>query len=74
MANVEYLNLFLFFKHSIDGPVNVGLVAIEKMPKLAAFGCNRASVRMLFQAKNRFLETPVPFQGRAGTLDIDFVI
>jgi hypothetical protein len=53
VANVQNINLSLFFQNAIYRSIDVRFVAIKQMPKFAILRGRRATVGKLFQAENR---------------------
>jgi hypothetical protein len=44
---------------------------VKQVPELVRFAPHRTSIRVLFQAENRFFQSHIPFQGRGGILGIN---
>src|ERR1700693_5359226 len=63
MPDVEHLHLFLFFQNPEDRTIDVGLAAIEEVPKDGALGRGRTPVRLVAQTEERLPEPSVPGEG-----------
>jgi len=66
--------MFLFLQDAVYHTIDMRFVAVEQMSQLVTLAGHRGSVRLLFQAENRFFEALVPSQGRVGVLGIDLPI
>jgi len=74
MPDVKHIHLLPLFQDPINHTIDVRLVAIQQVPEIRIFTCHGAPIRILLKAEDGLLEAPVPFQGSAGVLGVDFVV
>ena len=74
MTNVEHFNKFLFLQDAVDNTIDMRFVTIEQVPELVTLARYRASIRLLLQAENGLLETPIPFQSQVRIFGVDFPV
>ncbi len=72
MPDVNNVHLLALLQHTVDHSVDMRLMAIEQMPEICILACDRAPVRVLFEADDGLFEAIVPFQGGVGVLSVDF--
>jgi hypothetical protein len=61
---VKNLYSLAIFLDPEDNAINVRPMSVKQMPKVGILWRDRASIRMLFQAKDGLFESSIPFQGR----------
>src|ERR1019366_8232830 len=71
VADVEHVDLFLFFHHAVNRAVDVRLVAVKQVSEFVVFRGHGAPVRLFFQVENRLLEPAIPLQSGVGVVGID---
>jgi hypothetical protein len=71
---VKHFDKLSFLHDTEYHTIDVGFGTVEQMSKLVFPTRHRASVGMVFQAEDRFLETPIPFQGDVGMLGVDLPV
>jgi hypothetical protein len=72
MADVEDVNLLLFFQHAVDHAIDARLVTEQQMAEIRALGSNGAAIGALFQTEDLLFESLIPAEsgGRFGGVNM----
>lgn len=71
MADVEDVDLFLVFPHTVDDTINVRLAAVEQVSEPRIFSGWRASIGQVLEGESCIQEPVVPVQCSFGMLGAD---
>jgi len=64
VANMKDDYVLAPLQHPVNDAINMRLLTVKKVPQIGALRGGWTPVRVLFQAKNGLLDTPVPIQSR----------
>jgi len=71
---MEHFYLLLVLPYTEYHAIDMGFVSIKQVPEFFVLRCPGASIWLLRQTKNSFVEPAVPSQRGLGIFDVDFVV